>query len=269
MKFSMVISAPGAKFSAYTLKGNFEESMSKAAELGYEGVEVGARRPEDVETDALGELLSRYGLALAAIGTGRAYLEDGLSLTDPSAEVRERALACLKEFLRRGAPLGAQVILGLMRGRSPEGVAAERVRAWLREGLSEADALAQELGARLTLEPINRYETDLLPTLSDAAALIKEAGAGATGLLADTFHMNIEEVDIAESIERHARLLSHFHVADSNRWPPGGGHLDFKKILSTLKAAGYSGFVSVECLPKPDPVGAARYAMEHLRTLGL
>ncbi len=269
MKFSMVISAPGAKFSAYAIRGDFEESMRRVAELGYEGVELGIRRPEDLKIDAIRELLARYGLALAAIGTGRAYLEDGLSLTDPDEEVRKKALVSLREFVRRGAPFGARVILGLIRGRSPERVAAERVRAWLREGLGEADALAQELDARLALEPINRYETDLLPTISDAAALIEEAGAGATGILADTFHMNIEEVDIEESIRQHARLLTHFHVADSNRWPPGGGHLDFKKILSALEDTGYSGFVSVECLPKPDPEGAARCAIEHLRALGL
>ncbi len=156
-----------------------------------------------------------------------------------------------------------------MRGRSPDGVPPERVRAWLREGLAGADSLARELGARLALEPINRYETDLIPTLSDAASLMEEAGTGATGILADSFHMNIEEVDIEESIRRHGRLLTHFHVADSNRWPPGGGHLDFEKILSTLKGTGYGGFVSVECLPKPDPGGAARRAIEHLRALGL
>ncbi len=78
------------------------------------------------------------------------------------------------------------------------------------------------------------------------------------GLLLDTYHMNIEEPSIETSIRAAGPRIYHFHVADSNRWPPGGGHLDFAAILRALAATGYGGFVSGEFLPAPDAATAAQ-----------
>ncbi len=91
------------------------------------------------------------------------------------------------------------------------------------------------------------------------------SGADNFGLLPDTFHMNIEEPDIYASIRQAGDRIFHFHVADSNRWYPGAGHLDFPKILDTLFETGYTGFVSGEFLPKPDAETAAQRAIANLR----
>jgi sugar phosphate isomerase/epimerase len=129
-------------------------------------------------------------------------------------------------------------------------------------------AVARQKGVRLALEPINRYETDLIHTVDEGLALLAEVGAAADtlGLLLDTFHMNIEEPSITDSICRAAEANFHFHVADSNRWYPGAGHLDFAHILAVLRdEVGYEGWVSAEILPQPDAQTAARRAMERLR----
>jgi len=103
--------------------------------------------------------------------------------------------------------------------------------------------------------------------VAEGLALIEAVGADNFGLLLDTFHMNIEEPSIEESIRQAGNRIFHFHVADSNRWYPGAGHLDFRSILSTLKDIGYQGFVSGEFLPKPDAETAARKAIEYLCAL--
>ena len=87
--------------------------------------------------------------------------------------------------------------------------------------------------------------------------MIERVGADNFGLLLDTFHMNIEEPVIEESIGRCSRHIFHFHVADSNRWYPGAGHVDFKSSLNSLFTTGYEGWVSGEFIPMPDAATAS------------
>jgi sugar phosphate isomerase/epimerase len=120
----------------------------------------------------------------------------------------------------------------------------------------------------LALEPINRYETMLIKTTAQGLYLLERVVADNFGLLLDTFHMNIEEPDIQASIRRCGPHIFHFHVADSNRWYPGAGHLDFRAILKTLFATGYPGWVSGEFLPKPDAETAAQKSITCLLSTG-
>jgi sugar phosphate isomerase/epimerase len=122
-------------------------------------------------------------------------------------------------------------------------------------------------GVRFALEPLNRYETDLIHTVADGLDLIERVGADNLGLLLDTFHMNIEEPVIEDSIRACGDRIFHFHVADSNRWYPGAGHLDFKSILDTLFATGYQGYVSGEFMPLPDADTSAERSIAYLRQL--
>jgi len=97
--------------------------------------------------------------------------------------------------------------------------------------------------------------------------LLEQVGADNVGLLLDTFHMNIEEVSLAQAIRDAGTRLFHFHVADSNRRHPGAGHIDFGNVLQTLSDVGYTGYVSGEFLPEPDADRAAAAAIRHLRAL--
>jgi sugar phosphate isomerase/epimerase len=155
----------------------------------------------------------------------------------------------------------------LIRGIVKPGVDAPQAMDWLIAALRECSDAARPYGIRLALEPINRYETTLINNTGQGLELIERVGAENFGLLLDTFHMNIEEPVIEESISRCRKHIFHFHVADSNRWYPGAGHLDFKSILEKLFSSGYKGWVSGEFIPAPDSQTAAQKSIAFLRQI--
>lgn len=267
MKLSIVLSTQPAQFQAATFKGDLETNLKQIAAIGYDGVELAIRDPKIVNLDELEHLVRGCGLSVPAIGTGQAWGEEGLSFTDPDPGIRLAAIERIKSHIPGAARFGAIIILGLIRGIVKPGVDPVEAMDWLVEALCECSAAALPRGIRLALEPINRYETTLINTASQGLDLIGRVGADNFGLLLDTFHMNIEEPDIEASIRQCGSKIFHFHVADSNRWYPSAGHLDFHSILKTLFATGYQGTISSEFLPKPDADTSARQAISYLRQI--
>jgi sugar phosphate isomerase/epimerase len=271
MKFSIVLSVQPTRFAAATFKGDFEENLAHIAELGYDGVELAIRDPDEMDADALINLIDKYNLKVPAIGTGQAWGEENLSYTDPDPDVRQAAIARTLSHIPFAARVEAQIIIGLLRGVVQSGVSYEQAMRWLVEALRQVTAPAAEQGVRLCLEPLNRYETGLIHTVADGLELLSQVGAANLGLLLDTFHMNIEERDFATAIHEAGDRCFHFHVADSNRWYPGAGHIDFGYVLKVLEESGYAeakaatGYVTGEFLPKPDAKTAAAKAIQHLR----
>lgn len=128
---------------------------------------------------------------------------------------------------------------------------------WLGEAVAELSAHARSLGTFFLLEPLNRYETVMLRTVSDAADLISRHGITGCKVLADLFHMNIEEASIDGTLRQHGSLIGHVHWADSNRRAVGLGHTDAAPVAAALREMGYDGYVSAEVFPQPDPAAAA------------
>jgi len=250
------------------LRGPVEDAFRLAAELGYDGVELHLRRPEDIDRVAVARLARELRLGIPTLGTGMAAGE-GLTFADPDPEVRRRAVARIKGHIQLAAHLGSGVTIGLVRGRLGQEVAA---RATAREAfldcLDECCQAAAGLGVTLFLEAMNRYECDYLLTLDEVCAVIDELGAPNLKLLADTFHMNIEEADMAAAIRRAGKRLGHVHLVDSNRWAPGYGHLDLPGILRALADIGYAGYLSFEALPLPEPGEALRHGLRAVREAG-
>ncbi|MFQ5578280.1 MAG: 5-keto-L-gluconate epimerase [Anaerolineae bacterium] len=269
MKLAIVLSTHAAQFEAVAFKGDFEANIAKIAGYGYDGVELAIRDPKLVNAGELVAVVRRHGLRVPATGTGQAWGEEGLSFTGDDPAVRRAAIERIKSHIPLAAQLGAVVILGLIRGVTPAGQTRAQSMDYLVSALRACSTAAAPRGVRFALEPLNRYETDLIHTVAEGLALIERVGAGNFGLLLDTFHMNIEEPSIEESIRAAGDRIFHFHVADSNRHPPGAGHLDFRRILDTLFATGYDGFVSGEFIPLPDADTGARRAIEYLRGLNL
>jgi sugar phosphate isomerase/epimerase len=125
--------------------------------------------------------------------------------------------------------------------RSPEGD-----RAVLLEALGTLGEHARSVGVELYLEPLNRYEDHMVNRLQDAASLIEEVGLDSVRIVADTYHMNIEEVDLAAALQSVARYLGHVQASDSNRLEPGAGHVDWALFGATLRSIGYRGTVALE-----------------------
>ena len=133
------------------------------------------------------------------------------------------------------------------------------------EALRSLAAAASAQGVGLLLEPINRYETRVFNTVDGAAQFVAAEKLSNVKVLADTYHMNIEEVDITETVRTHLNQIGYIHVADSNRRFPGAGHVDFAALLSCLQEHDYNGVVGVEILPLPTPIEAAMQAIATLR----
>jgi sugar phosphate isomerase/epimerase len=267
LRLSIVLSTHQTQFEAVAFKSDFETSIAKIAGWGYDGVELAIRDPDLVDVDTLERILSDHGLKVPAIGTGQAWVEERLSFTNPDQAIRRAAIARIKSHFPLAKQFNALVIIGLIRGITPPGQTHAQSMQYLTESIQDCTETAVSTGVRLALEPLNRYETDLIHTADKGLELIDRVGSSNLGLLLDTFHMNIEEVMIEESIRRCGEHIFHFHVADSNRWYPGAGHLDFKSILNTLFSTSYQGWVSGEFMPDPDPDTAAQRSITLLRNI--
>lgn len=267
MKLSLVLSTHTAQFQAVAFKGDLEANLAKIAAWGYDGVELAIRDPRLVDGDELLHLVDSHGLHVPAIGTGQAWGEEGLSFTDPDAQVRQAAVERIESHIPFAARTGAVIVIGLVRGIVKPGVDHAQAMDWLVAALQTCCAAARPHGVRIALEPICRYETTLINNLAEGLDLLARVGAGNMGLMPDTFHMNIEEPDIEASLRACGDRIFHFHVADSNRWYPGAGHLDFGSILEALYGTGYQGYVSGEWMPRPDGDTSAEKGIAYLRRL--
>ena len=269
MKLSLSVQTPEVQFAAPValLTGSFEEKVAKAAAWGAQGLELMPVDPAALDAPALLASMERAGLEAAAIGS---TLLGAVGLTLLQAEAEKAALARfrLRDLIDFAAAVRAPLVtIGSVRGRAATFGAGAREQ--LVTMLREAAVHAASRGVRLVLEPINRYQLDLVNSVEEALALVEEVSHAALGLLLDTCHMNMEESSWQEPFERAmaAGRLWHVHVADSNRRAPGRGLLDFAAIIAILRQVGYAGYLSAEILALPDPDRAAQDMLVHLRPL--
>lgn len=270
MKKSFVISAQPTKFAAVALKSNLEENIKRLSRLGFDGVELAIKDPEVIDSGKVVALCKAHKLSIVALGTGQAWVEEGLSLTDPSLKIRSKSIARLKNHIQLAALNQAKVIIGLIRGGYRPDIPTQQTMEWLIEGITECASYAKSFpGVELTIELINRYETNILNTVQEGINFLDMLKQDNVGLLVDTFHMNIEEADMLNSIKLAGDKINHVHFADSNRWAPGWGHINFKAVISILRAINYSGYVSAEIMPKPTPETCAEETMAYFNKIGL
>lgn len=134
------------------------------------------------------------------------------------------------------------------------------------ESLVYLDQIAGETGTTIFLEPLNRYQDHMINLLGDARRYIEANELKHVKIIADFYHMNIEEDGISEALHANRDLVEHVHVADNHRYQPGSGSLDFKKHFDQLKADGYDGFLTFECRVRAeDPEKVYKDALEHLK----
>jgi len=113
--------------------------------------------------------------------------------------------------------------------------------------LVELGEHAVSVGSQLFLEPLNRYEDYLVNTLADAVSIVEEVDSPGVAVIADTYHMSIEESDIGAAIRRVGPHIRHVQLGDSNRLEPGAGHYDWPETLDALSDIGYDGWLAMEC----------------------
>src|SRR5713226_4862007 len=117
MKLAYVLSTQPTRFQAVAFAQDLQANIARLAELGYDGVELAVRDPESLDVQAVKRMLDAHHLRVPAIGTGQAFVEEGLSFTDPDASVRKRASARIESHIALAREFGAIVIIGLIRGK--------------------------------------------------------------------------------------------------------------------------------------------------------
>ncbi len=231
---------------------------------GFDGVEV--HGPSlDLPDEELRAILSQSPVSVSAIeGTTTLLNADPATREAAKAEIRRR-LALAGEFGAAGVLVVPQFgRTAALPDLAPWKSGADLEHALLLEQLRELAPSAQAAGVPLFLEPLNRYEAYIVNRVEQGAAIAGEVGPE-VAVMADFFHMNIEERDVAESIRTNAGRLVYVHVADSNRLQPGFGHLDFRPGFRALKEIGYNGWLTIECRVQGPYDEAIRATVGHLR----
>lgn len=258
---------PEARGGPFVFWDGLEAGCERAAAHGFDAVEIFPRSAGECGAETIRRATEGRGLRVAAIGTGAGWVAHRLRLTDPDAGVRRQAVEFVRSIMGLAAGFGAPAIIGSMQGRAEAGLTREESLKWLVDALAELGDDAGKLGAPLLIEPLNRYETNLLNTVDDALDVIARSGASRVCVLCDLFHMNIEETSVSEALLRAGDRLGHVHLADSNRRAAGLGHTDLKPVADALARMGYTGYVSAEVLPLPDAETAAGRTMGSFRAL--
>jgi sugar phosphate isomerase/epimerase len=143
----------------------------------------------------------------------------------------------------------------------------EQDRAVLTGALAELGAHSAELGVAVFFEPLNRYEDHMVNRLDQAADICRAVDLPSVRVMADTFHMSIEEDDLPASVRRVGDVIGHVQLGDSGRLQPGVGHLDWPPLLSALKDVGYDGWMAMECGIRGDPRDALPEVARFLRPM--
>jgi D-psicose/D-tagatose/L-ribulose 3-epimerase len=225
---------------------------ARAALLGYDGVELSLLGSAANSPDVVGRALADLGLGVTAT-YGLSRSED---IGSPDASVRARGVEALKRAARATRALGSDLLSGVICAPwgLTGGLAKQDRLARAADGLREAASTAQEVGVRLAVEAINRFESDLVNTADETIALVDRVDADNVGILLDSFHMNIEEPDPPSAIRAAGRRLFHFHCVDNDRGAPGGGRIDFAAQARALAEIGYQGWITAEMFVVPEVV---------------
>ncbi len=247
-------------FGPMLFPGRVREAALVSRELGFDGLEIAMRAPEELERRELEALLRETGLQLAALGSGRAFFEDGLSLTDADEAGRTRAVQRVVELAEYAAAFRVPLVIGLVRGKAPADGDLEAALARFIASMRECVDRTAASGSAFLIEAINRYETPLLTTAAETVAAVERIERPGVAVLLDAFHMNIEEVSLGAAIRATGAHLGHFHIVDSNRRAAGMGHIDFAEVAAALHDIHYEGWLSAEILPLPDDRAAAEQA---------
>lgn len=225
---------------------------------GYDFAELLVPEPGELNLAQTRKALQDAGLGVVL--AARVNLDRNLTSDDVAK--RRAGQAYLKYCAETAQALGASIVGGplfgnplVFAGRAPHVVSEELRQArvdWCVEGLKIGGDAALACGMRFGVEPLNRFETDVLNTTRQGVALMKLVSHPAVGLVLDTFHMNMEDDDIPGALRDAAQHMIHFQANENHRGFLGTGHLDWNPIIRALADIGYVGTISLEPFRRRD-----------------
>jgi sugar phosphate isomerase/epimerase len=228
---------------------DFLEKLTAVKSMGFEAFEIDGKVLVE-RFDEVKKASESTGVPIVTACGGY----DGW-IGDFDEEKRHRGIQDIAEILKCLGHLGGKGIVvpaawGMFSKRLPPHIpprSDEDDRSVLLDSLSQLNKIAEETDTFVYLEPLNRYEDHMINTVGTAAGLIEEGGFTHVKVIADFFHMNIEEPKIEESLKCVQGVLGHVHIADSHRFQPGDGHFDFVSSFRALREIGFTGYLAFEC----------------------
>ena len=217
------------------------EQLRNLENCGYQAVELVHRftiqRPEETKS-----ALADSPIAALSMCTSLEH-----DLGDVGTDLAAR-ISFFKETIDFAGQFGVERIVSVpVRGPLAEGVTEQEEVDRYCDALRAVGEHAESQGMVVVIEPLIRYETHLVNRLEQAVEIAQCVGSPGVGIMADFFHMNVEEADIAQSITAAGSWIKHVHLADSNRLNPGRGHTDFEPGMRALKSIGFDGAMALEC----------------------
>ncbi|MFD0051521.1 sugar phosphate isomerase/epimerase family protein [Actinomycetes bacterium NPDC127524] len=247
---------------------SIKEKFRFLKEAGFEGFEIDGRLLVD-HLEEVKEAIAETGIPVTtACGGYDGWIGDFIE------ERRLNGLAEINKILKALKEVGGKGIVvpaawGMFTFRLPPMVSPRSLegdRKAVTESLVYLEKAAEETGTTIFLEPLNRYQDHMINTLADARSYIEENQFNNVKIIADFYHMNIEEDGISEALQENRDLIGHIHLADNHRYQPGSGSIDFRKHFSTLKEDGYDGYLTLECrIRGNDPKAEYLQALQHLK----
>lgn len=226
---------------------SLESTLSRIAGMGYSHLEIQGA-PESYDIESVKKQLDAFGIQ--CWGSVTLMLEERNMLAKDKGQ-RQMSVQYVLDLAKMVKELGGSVIslVPATVGKIIPDARPEEEWEWAVEGIKEVYAYTEANGLKIGIEPINRFETYFINRGAQALALAEAVGPNC-GVCLDTFHMNIEEEDMFATIKNVGDRLVNFHVADNNRMAPGMGHLDWSRLMTTLKEINYDDVLSVEfCAP--------------------
>ena len=234
--------------------------MDKVKQMGFDSFEFGLEDPSHVDPQKLKDKAQQTGLKLVVCG---AFGPDR-DLTHDDASVRENSLNYITKAIEICQKSGTPVLAGPMYsavGKRRHVTPDQKKKEWdlAVKGIKEAGKRAADSGITLAIEPLNRFETDLINTAEQCERLVNEVGLKNVGFHLDSFHMNIEEKNSYDAIKRAGNRLYHFHACENDRGAPGSGkNIDWEGIAKGLKEVNYAYEAVIESFtPKTKSIAAA------------
>ncbi len=250
--------------------GTYLEKYQNAQRLGFEAVELTPASPAALKqaVSEIKQAQQRTGIRAGSIVCGhRGWIGHynpelrGQAVDDCIENLKAMAeMNCFKLVLPASFSVYSDVLSYAHEKRS-----RERDVPSLLESIHSIAQAAAPLGITIILEPINRYEDYLINRVAQAAELIQGLRQNNVKTMVDFFHANMEEQDIPTAIEENHLHIAHVHLADSGRYEPGTGHIDFFDGFDALTQIGYTGDYVLECALSGDPMQSLQKSVQFLK----
>jgi D-psicose/D-tagatose/L-ribulose 3-epimerase len=219
----------------------------KVKSMGFDILEIACENPDLLDIQIIKKALLATQLSTIICGV----FGPDRNICSADSMIRENARKYILWLIDAAAQLGSPVVCGPMysavgKAHLEDSVAREKEWSLAVSEIGEMADVAGEKGIRLALEPLNRFETDLINTVSQGLTFIEQVGRANVGFHLDTFHMHLEEKNSASAIHQAGDKIYHFHACENDRGIPGTGQVHWHEIAPALKSVNYQGPVVIE-----------------------